>query len=212
MTEASIRALEILRNPGQFQWTILFGLGLMLYVYINEIQHRNWDAVLIGLLFSAGEFIWEMMNALVLYVTGYSAIWTTPGQTSYLVLVGVNIEILLLFSLAGVCLVKLLQTFKDDPQARILGVSFKFFIPFALGLFCVLVECALNKAGVLVWTWKYWNWPHIWTIVINYMTPFFLLTWAHFNISRKGKVFWLCGLLIINELMWVVFVNHLHWI
>ena len=212
MTEASMEALRILRSPDHFQWYVLFGLGLVVFVYINEIQNRNWDAVLLGLLFSAGEFIWEIINGLILHFTGYSALWTTPDNTAYLILVGLNIEIFLLFSLAGVGLVKLHQTFEKEPDTKILGFSCRWFIPLVLGLFCVFVECALNYFNILIWTYKYWNWPQIWSIIINYMTPFFLLTWAHFHISRKGKVQWFFALLAMNIIMWVVFVNVLHWI
>ena len=212
MTQASIEALKILRCPDQFQWYVLFGLGMVMYAYISEIHRRNWDALLMGLLFSAGEFIWEMINSLVLHFTGYSAIWTTPGKTAYLILAGINIEIFLLFAIAGLGLVKLLQAFDDAPDTRILGIPYKVFIPLAFGLFCVCVECCLNYFNVLIWTYKYWNWPHIWTVVINYLTPCFLVTWAHFNISRKGKAYWLFGLLAVNVVMWVVFVNVLRWI
>lgn len=212
MTPASEQALLILRQPGTFQWTVLFGLGLVVYAYINEVQHKNWDAVLMGLLFSAGELIWEMINSLILHFTRFAGLWTTPGDTSFLIFSGINIEIFLLFSLAGVAIVKLLQTFDDEPEKRILGLHYRVFMPLALGLFCVLVEMGLNRLGVLVWVYKYWNWPHVWSLVINYLTPFFLCTWGHYRFSLKQKAAILLTLLFVNVWMWVVFVEIYGWI
>ncbi len=212
MTPASIEAMEILRSPDQFHWSLLFGLGLVMWAYAAEIRAKNWDAVLMGLLFSAGEMIWEMINSLILHFTGFAGLWTTPGDTSFLILSGINIEIFLLFSLAGVVLVKLLQTFDDAPDTKILGLNYRVFIPLALGLFSTAVECALNRAGALVWVYRFWNWPHIWIILINYCLPYFLCTWGHYNISRQGKIriFWI--LAAVNIVFWVVFVNVLGWI
>jgi hypothetical protein len=212
MTEASQAALNILRDPSHFQWTILFGLGLVIYAYVGEMQKKNWDAILMGVLFSAGEFIWEMVNSLIFHYSGYAGLWTTPGNTSFLILSGINIEIFLLFSLAGLVLVKALQTFDDEPNKKIAGIGYRVFIPLCLGLFCVFVECMLNLAGALVWTWKYWNWPHIWSIVINYLTPFFLCAWAHYSLSRRAKAIWFYVLLLVDISLWVTFVNILGWI
>ncbi|MBU2487877.1 MAG: hypothetical protein KKA60_00640 [Proteobacteria bacterium] len=212
MTEASRQALEILRSPGLFQWNILFGLGLVIYVYINELSRRNFEAVLLGLIFSTVELAWEMVNGLVLHFSGYAALWTTPGDTSYLILVGLNLEIFLLFLLAGVAMTRLLQGFRAEPEVRVAGMPPWFFAPLFLGLFCVAVECALNRLGVLVWTWRFWNWPHIWVIVINYLTPFFLVTWGYYRLSQRAKGIILGVFLALDFAMWAVFVNILSWI
>ncbi|MEW5735444.1 MAG: hypothetical protein AB1921_11345 [Thermodesulfobacteriota bacterium] len=212
MTPESIQALSILRDPSQFQWYILIALGLVLYAYASEIRHRNWDAVLMGLLFSAGELLWEMINSLILHFTGFSSLWTTPGSSAYLILSGLNIEIFFLFSLAGVVLVLLLQAFDDQPEAKVLGVSYKIFVPLCLGLLGVFVECFLNRAGALVWVYRFWNFPHIWIIAINYLTPFFLCAWGHFALSRQTKKRLLAVLAAANVVCWVVFAQILQWI
>ena len=47
--EATAAALVILRNPATFRWYVIPLLALVVYVYANEIQHRNWRAVAAGL-------------------------------------------------------------------------------------------------------------------------------------------------------------------
>lgn len=210
MTEASRQALSILRNTGNFQWEIALFLVLVIYVYAVEIQKRNWDAILIGLLFISGDFIWEIINALILHFTGFAPLWSTPGNTSFLLLVGINIEIFLLFSITGIIFVKLLP---EDRNVRILGVPNRIFIPFAVGVFSILVEIALNRFQALVWDYRCWgNWPHIWSLIINYMVPYFLVCWGYFNVSTRGKAAVLGVFTAVNVTAWIVFVNLLGWI
>jgi hypothetical protein len=212
MTHASQDALTILRHTGHCEWNVLFGLGLAVYAYVAEIQKKNWDAILMGLLFSSAEFIWEVINALILHFTGYAPLWVTPAGTSFLILSGINIEIFLLFMLAGLCLVKTLQAFDGEPDKKILGIGYKYFIPLCFGLFCAFVEALLNRAGLLIWTYKYWNFPHLWSIVINYLTPFFLCTWGHFKVKRPRKIRLLGLFLVADAALWAVFAEMLGWI
>lgn len=209
MSEASRHALSILRSPEHFQWYVVPLLALVISVYVTEIQKRNWNAVLVGLLFSAGEFCWEMLNALILHFTGYAALWSTPGGTAYLILVGINIEIFLMFSVAGIILARGLP---DNRKVRVLGIPNRFFVPFVLALLCTSVEILLNRLGVLVWEYKYWSWPHVWSVAINYSVPMFLMTWVHDRLSIRTKVAGLFVLIAIDVVMWVVFVNVLSWI
>ncbi len=209
MTEASQQALSILRSPDHFQWYVIPLLALVISIYVTEIQKRNWNAVLVGLLFSAGEFCWEMLNSLVLHFTGYAALWSTPDGTAYLILVGINIEIFLMFSVVGIILARALP---EDRKMRILGIPNRFFVPLVLALFCTFVEVLLNRLGVLVWEYRYWSWPHIWSVVINYSAPMFLMTWVHDRLSMRTKVVGLFVWIVIDVVMWVVFVNVLGWI
>jgi len=209
MTEASLKALGLLRSPDHFQWYLIPLLAFVLYVYIAEVQKKNWNIVLAGLVFFAGESCWEMINALILHLTGYSALWTTPGDTAYLVLVGLTIEIWMMFAVAGVILLKSLP---EDKKARILGVPNRIFIPLAWGLFCVLVEVLLNRWGTLVWEYKWYSWPRIYSVIVVYTAPFFLITWVYDSLSLKAKKIGLLVLAAIDIAMWIVFANVLKWI
>lgn len=210
MTDASLQALNILRSTEHFKWYIVPFLVLVIYVYAVEIQKRNWDAVLIGLLFIAGDFIWEIINALILHFTQYAALWSTPGDTAYLILVGINIEIFLLFSITGIIFVKILP---EDRAVKITGIPNRIFIPLVVGAFSICIEILLNRFNALVWEYRCWgNWPHIWSLIINYMTPYFLICWGYFNVSTRGKAAVLAVFLSVNIVSWIVFVNVLGWI
>ena len=60
-TDSAARALSILRDPQQFQWYVIPLFALVVYVYANEIERRNWDLVFAGLAF------WGMAGAAVLF-------------------------------------------------------------------------------------------------------------------------------------------------
>lgn len=209
MTDASRRALDILRNPDHFQWYLIPLLAFILYVYVAEIQKNNWHLVLAGLILSASEFCWEMLNALVLHGTEYSAVWTTPGDTAYLILVGLNIEIWMMFFVAGVIMLK---TLPEDRKLKILGLPSRVVIPVVWGLFCAFVEAVLNSWDALVWAYSWWNWPNIYLVVLAYTVPFLLIAWVYDTFSLKAKVYVLFFFIVIDISMWVVFVNVLKWI
>jgi hypothetical protein len=209
MTDASIQALSVLRNPGHFEWYLVPLLAFVLYVYVVEIERKNWNGILIGLLFYAGEFLWEMINGLVLYFTQRSAIWTTPADSAYVILVGLNIEISMMFFVAGLIVVK---TLPADRNLKIQGLPNRILIPVFWGIFCTLVEVTLNRMNVLIWEYSWWRWPNIYIIIINYTAPFLLITWAYDRLSLRFKVRALGIFILVDIIMWVVFSTILKWI
>lgn len=209
MTDASIQALGVLRQLGHFEWYLVPLLAFVLYVYVVEIERKNWNGILVGLLFYAGEFLWEMINGLVLYFTQRSAIWTTPADSAYVILVGLNIEISMMFFVAGLIVVK---TLPADRNLKIQGLPNRILIPVFWGIFCTLVEVTLNRMNVLIWEYSWWRWPHIYIIIINYTAPFLLITWAYDRLTLKFKIRALGIFILVDVIAWIVFSTILKWI
>ncbi len=186
MTDASLQAMEILRNPENMKWYVVPLLVFVLYIYVVEIERRNWSAVLCGIAAWAGELIWEMFNAAVLHFSGYAPLWGTPGGDSALVIyAGLNIEISLFFAAAGVMLVKSLPPERD---LRILGIPNRIFIPVGWALVAVFVEVLLNRCGLLTWDYAWWGWPHVGLIVAAYSLFFLAVAWGHDRLTLRTKV------------------------
>jgi hypothetical protein len=80
-------------------------------------------------------------------------VWTAPGETGYLIFVGLNIEITLMFAVSGVIFVKMLP---KDRSVRILGGPNRWLFAVVNAIFCVFVECLLNMGGHLVWEYPCW--------------------------------------------------------
>ena len=119
MTDAAQEALRILRDGSQFQWYVIPLFALVIYVYAVEIERKNWNLVLAGLAFWGMDWFNEIWNALVFHFTQYAPVWGAPGDTAYLILIGLNIEICFMFAIAGVAFSKMLPA---DKNMRILGL------------------------------------------------------------------------------------------
>ena len=86
------QAEHVLRAPGLFDWSTVTLLALVVYVYTVEIERSNWDAVLAGIAFWLMDWVNEIINALVLHFNGHAALWTVTGRSSFVILIGLNVE------------------------------------------------------------------------------------------------------------------------
>ncbi len=209
LTEASLEALKNLRSTANFQWYLIPLLAFVIYVYMVDVERKRWNVVLAGIAFFGIEFFWEMLNALVLHWSGRSAIWTTPGDTAFLILVGLTIEISIMFAVAGVIITRVLP---EDRKQKVLGIPNRLFYAVAFGLGCVFAEIILNQWGVLVWEYAWWNWPNIWLIIVGYCFGFGLCV-LFFDIkSMKVKGALIGGIYALNIICFIVFASLLGWI
>ena len=92
-TESASQALAILRDRSQFRWYVIPLFALVVYVYAAEVERRNWSLVFAGLAFWGMDWFNEIWNGLIFHFTQYAPAWGAPGQTAYLILIGLNIEL-----------------------------------------------------------------------------------------------------------------------
>jgi hypothetical protein len=176
-SDFTVRALDQLRDPSTFQWSTITLFAICVYIYSVEIEARRWPVVFAGVGFLLMDIFNETVNALVLHFTDRAAIWTTTGDTSYQLLVGLNIEIVLMFSIAGIAFVKMLP---KDRGARILGMPNRFANVLGFSLFSVFVEVLLHELGVFHWPHWWWGWPAVPLIVILGYMPFYgMAAWLY---------------------------------
>ena len=89
-TEAASRALAILRDGSQFQWYVIPLFAFVVYVYAVEVERRNWNLFFAGLAFWGMDWFNEIWNSLVFHFTQNAPVWGAPGQTAYLILIGLQ--------------------------------------------------------------------------------------------------------------------------
>jgi hypothetical protein len=208
VTDFTEEALRSLRDPDQFSWYVVTLLGLATYVYAVEIERGNWSAVLAGIAFWCVDN--EIVNALVLHFTDRAAIWTTTGDTAYHILIGLNVEISLLFLIAGVVFVKQLPL---DPRTRIFGVPNRAFLVLAFSVLCVAVEVLLWEADVFHWEYWWWNFPNVPLIVLlGYATFFGMAAWVYDMRDRVRQLQVVSALVAIDVALIVTFGPILEWI
>lgn len=209
-TEASQRALAILRDGSQFQWYVIPLLALVLYVYAVEIERRNWNLVFAGLALWGMDWFNEIWNALVFHFTNYAAVWAAPADTAFLILIGLNIEIGFMFAIAGIVVAKVLPA---DKHLKILGLPNRLFVAVAASVLCVVVEMFLNAAGALTWDYWWWDARMPWLIVVfGYLTFFVVAFWVHDMPSVRQKARTVGAIFVFDAVCLALFAGVLKWI
>jgi len=210
VTEASEQALKILRDQSLFQWYLIPLFAFVVYVYAVEVERRNWSGVFAGLAFYGMDLFNETWNALVLHFTDRSAVWTTPGDTSYLIFVGLTIEISAMFAVAGVTFTKMLPA---DKSLRILGIPNRWFFAVANAILCVFVEVLLNRADVLVWEYPWWNFPNIGLIFLLGYLPFMAVSFWVYDMEKiRNKIATVLVIYAVDLSAIILFAGLLGWI
>jgi len=192
MTAESALALEGLRDLSTIKWYVIPLMAVVFYIYTLEIRKAratgNWNAVLAGLTLFGTDFLFETVNGWVFHFTGYSALWTTPGDTALRTMVGWNVEIMFMFLLAGIIYY---NTLSEGGNARMAGIPEKIFWAFAYAAFCVFVECLLNAGGHLVWVYDFWKLSPAGVLPIYFLAyvPLFLSPMVVISLKQtQGKL------------------------
>jgi hypothetical protein len=203
--EATQQALSILRSGNNFNWTIITLLAFVVYVYMSEIEKKNWKAIAAGLALYMTHWLFEIVNALICKFSGH-ALWTVPGGTSFLILVGVGIELSFMFAVAGIILTKLLP---EDPKTKILGLGSRWFFAIANAALFAIIEIFLAKTPVFIWVYPWWGSLPVFILVY---IPFFLAANYAYYWEKKKQIRFIGGLFILNVILMVVFAVILQWI
>ncbi len=209
-TESAAKALAILRDGSQFQWYVIPLFAFVVYVYAVEVERRKWSLVFAGLAFWGMDWFNEIWNGLVFHFTGFAPVWGAPGQTAFLLLIGLNIEISFMFAIAGVTFAKLLPA---DPRLKILGLPNRLFYAVAGSIFCVIVELLLNRAGALTWDYAWWGASAPWLIFLIGYFPFFLVSFWVFDLpALRQKLAVVGGIFAFDLACLIIFAGILNWI
>lgn len=198
-------ALSILRNGDNFQWYLITFLALVVYVYMNEVSNKNWRGIAAGLALYAVHWFYEIINALFQHFNGH-ALWTVPTGTSFLILVGVGIELSFMFSIAGLVLSKLLP---EDSKMKIMGINNRLLFAIGNAAFFAIIEIFLAKTPAFVWVYPWWGaFPVFLTVYI----PFFLAAFYCYDWEPKKQIRFIGTFAVVDVLMMVVFAGILGWI
>ncbi len=216
ITEASSQALQGLRDLSTLTWYVIPFLAIVLYIYTVEVSKAkksgNWDPIVAGLVIFGMDFINETWNGMVFAATQISAVWTTPGPSAFKVMVGWNIEIIFWFLIAGIIYYYMLP---PDKEKKILGLPNRWFMAIIFSVLCVIVECILNIAGLLIWEYPWWNlsFAGVWLIFLIGYFPFVAMANIVMGLkSAKNKVIAIGGIYAIAIILNVIFGGILGWV
>lgn len=203
--EVTQQALSILRKGEPFQWYVITLLALVIYVYFNEISKKNWNGIAAGLSLYMVHWFVEIVNALIQHFTGH-ALWTAPAGTAFLILVGVGVELSLMFSIAGLALSKILP---EDPKAKVLGINNRMFFAVCNAAFFSIFEIFLVKTPTFAWVYPWWG---AIPVFITVYIPFFVISFYCYDWQRKTQKTVIGSLFGVDAAMMTLFAGILGWI
>jgi len=196
-TAASIEALSKLRILNlETGWYIIPLLVIVMYIYGVEIKKaretNNWSTVFAGLTLFGLDLINEIWNGLIFAFTDHSAFWTTPGASAFIILIGWNIEIAFMFSIAGIVFTKFLP---EDKNKKMFGLPNRWTMAIGFTIFSVFVEILLNWGNYLIWEYVFWNWYNpILIFFIGYF-HFFVGTFYVYDLPEKKDKIKIVGII-----------------
>jgi hypothetical protein len=203
--EATQMALSILRKGDNFHWVIIPIFVVVLYIYFSELGKKNYRGVAAGMALYMIHWFYEILNALIQHFSGH-ALWTVPSGTYFLLLVGVGIEISLMFSIAGLAATKLLP---DDPKVKILGINNRLFFGVMNAALASVLEIFLAKTPAFVWVYAWWG---AFPVFITVYIPFFVIAMYCYDWKPSVQKAFVGGLFVLNAAMLAIFGAMLGWI
>ena len=203
--ELTQQALDILRSGENFQWYVITLLALVIYIYTNEYSKKNWKGIAAGLSLYLVHWFFEILNALIQHFSGH-ALWTVPTGTSFLILVGVGIELSFMFAVAGLVLSKLLP---QDPKQKILGINNRIFFAIMNAALFSFIEIFLAMTPAFHWVYSWWG---AIPVFITVYIPFFVASFLCYDWPPKKQRLFIGVLFAVDALMLIVFAGLLKWI
>ena len=191
-----VNAIRV-RSTENFNWTFIFILAVVFYVYWTEIHKKNYEAVCAGLALYGVHWLYEICNAVIGKVFSYP-LWSVSNEsTTFILLIGVCWELSMMFSLAGIISFKMMP---QDRTKRYLvgklgkkGISCKLVTALEMALLFALFESFLAGTSNHSFIWVYRWWGVIPVFITTYI-PFFLASNYVPDMEPKKRRNFLIGL------------------
>ena len=166
----------IVRSTENFNWTFIFILAVVFYVYWSEFNKKNYKVIYAGFALYGVHWLYEIGNAIIGHVFGYPLWSVSNASTTFILLIGVCWELSMMFSLAGIISYMMLP---DDPKARYFakdgkkGISVKLAGALSMALLFALFESFLAGTSnhSFIWVYKWWG---VLPVFVTTYIPFFL--------------------------------------
>ena len=196
------------RSTENFNWTFIFILAVVFYVYWSELHKKNYEVVFAGLALYGVHWLYEIANAIIGHVTGYP-LWSVSNEsTTFILLVGVCWELSMMFMLAGIISFKMLPA---DRSKRYFtkngkkGISCKLVGAIEMALLFALVESFLAATSNHSFIWVYPWWGVLPVFITTYI-PFFLASNYVPDWEPKRRTRFLVGIWALDALLLVTLI------
>ncbi len=170
-----VNAIQV-RSTDNFNWTFIFILAVVFYVYWTEYHNKKYDMIYAGFALYGVHWLYEIGNAVIGHFAGYP-LWSVSNEsTTFILLIGVCWELSMMFSLAGMISLKMLP---EDRSTRYFakdgkkGIDCRLAGAISMALLFALVESFLAGTSnhSFIWVYKWWG---VLPVFITTYIPFFL--------------------------------------
>ena len=191
-SEAAMKAVRdiVVRDTTNFNWTFIFILAVVFYVYWSELHKKNYEAVFAGLALYGVHWLYEIMNAIIGKASGYPLWAVSNASSTFILLEGVSWELSMMFSLAGIISFKMMGQDRDKRmftfKGKWKGISNRLVVAIEMALLFALFEAflaATNGGLTFIWVYKWWG---VLPVFITTYVPFFLA--SNYVCDFKPKV------------------------
>ena len=198
----------VVRSTENFNWTFIFILAVVFYVYWSEFNNKNYDAIYAGFALYGVHWLYEIGNAVIAHFAGYPLWSVSNASTTFILLIGVCWELSMMFSIAGMISYKMLPA---DPNARYFakdgkgGISAKLAGTISMALLFALVESFLAGTSNHSFIWVYPWWGVLPVFITTYI-PFFLASNYVPDWEPSKRTRFLVGIWAIDALLLVTLI------
>ena len=199
----------VVRNTNHFNWTFIFILAVVFYVYWSELHKKNYEAVFAGLALYGVHWMYEIVNAIIGKISGYP-LWAVSNESStFILLEGVSWELSMMFSLAGIISYKMMP--KDRSKHYLTfngkwkGIDCRLMVAIEMALLFALFESFLAATSnhAFIWVYKWWG---VIPVFITTYIPFFLASNYVNDFKPKTKKIFLISLWSLVAILLVVLI------
>ena len=202
-----VRAIRV-RSTENFNWTFIFILAVVFYVYWSEINKKNFEVIFAGLALYGVHWLYEIVNAIIGHVADYPLWSVSNASTTFILLIGVCWELSMMFSLAGIISFKMLpqdrskRYFAKDGRG---GISCKLLGALEMALLFALFESFLAGTSnhSFIWVYKWWG---VLPVFVTTYSPFFLASNYVPDMEPKKRTRFLIGIWGLDALLLVILI------
>lgn len=203
--EATEDALRVLRSGLMFEWYVVPVAFGVVYLYVDAWQKGSRKGFAASLALVLLFWSWQIGNGLFQHVAGH-ALWTVPGDTALLLLVGTPIEMVATVAAAGLLLMSLLP---DDPRAAHGRINNRLVFTVTGAASFAALEGLVARSTAFVWIYPWWGGLSAFLLV--YM-PIFTVAIYCYDWKPIRQVRLIGGLVAVNLAAMLILGAWLHWI
>ena len=206
-SKALVDAIRV-RSTENFNWTFIFILAVVFYIYWHNVQQKRTETLCAGLALYGVHWLYEIANAVIRAVFGYP-LWSVSNEsTTFILLVGVCWELSMMFSIAGMISFKMLpqdRTKRYFAKNGKKGISCKLVGALEMALLFALFESFLAGTSNHSFIWVYPWWGVLPVFVTTYI-PFFLASNYVPDMNPKARKNFLIALWGLVAVLLVILV------